>query len=80
MSDPIVAQTSPYVLELEPGKYFWCACGRSENQPYCDGAHKGTEFRPVMLEVAETQRVAFCGCKHTANEPRCDGAHKQLEG
>jgi CDGSH-type Zn-finger protein len=78
MSDPVIAQALPYVLELEPGKYFWCACGKSADQPYCDGSHKGSEFRPVLLEVDETRRVALCGCKHTGNQPLCDGSHSGL--
>ena len=78
MSDPVIAQTLPYVLELEPGRYFWCACGKSANQPYCDGSHKGSEFTPVLLEVDETRRVALCGCKHTGNQPLCDGSHSAL--
>ena len=79
MPDPVIAQKTPYVVELEPGKYFWCACGESENQPYCDGSHKGTDFRPVMIEVEETRRVALCGCKQTAGQPMCDGTHAQLD-
>jgi CDGSH-type Zn-finger protein len=65
-------------LELEPGKYWWCACGRSSQQPFCDGSHKGTDFSPVPFELAEAQKVWLCGCKHTKSQPFCDGAHKQL--
>ncbi len=75
---PFVAQKAPYVLELEPGRYAWCSCGRSEKQPFCDGSHKGTSFRPVVFELEERKRVALCGCKHTAKPPYCDGTHKQL--
>ncbi|MCZ6508014.1 MAG: CDGSH iron-sulfur domain-containing protein [Acidobacteria bacterium] len=78
MSDPVIAQRFPYVLELEPGNYFWCACGKSANQPYCDGSHKGSDFRPVLLEVTESRRVALCGCKHTGSQPLCDGSHKDV--
>ncbi|MBD3162556.1 MAG: CDGSH iron-sulfur domain-containing protein [Candidatus Eisenbacteria bacterium] len=74
----IVAQQSPYVLELEPGRYMWCQCGRSSRQPFCDGAHKGTAFRPVAVEITEKKRIALCGCKRTGNEPVCDGTHKGL--
>jgi len=77
-SEAVVAQSTPYVVELEPGKHFWCSCGRSENQPYCDGSHKGTDFRPVMLELDEPRRVALCGCKRTEGQPMCDGSHKKL--
>ncbi len=78
MPDPKIPQRTPYVLEVEPGRYFWCSCGESQNQPYCDGSHKGTEFRPVMLEVEERRHVAFCGCKHTDGSPMCDGSHSRL--
>jgi len=79
MSDPVIASKKPYVVELEPGKYFWCSCGQSKNQPYCDGAHKGSDFRPVLVEIEETRRVALCGCKRTGGEPMCDGSHAQLD-
>ena len=78
MSEAKIAQKSPYVVDLEPGKYAWCACGRSNNQPYCDGSHKGTGFAPVIIEITAKKKVAFCGCKHTANPPYCDGTHKSL--
>lgn len=78
MTEPEVAQTKPFVMEVEPGTYAWCACGRSDNQPYCDGSHKGSEFKPVIEKVEETKRVAWCGCKHSAKAPFCDGTHKNL--
>lgn len=79
MSDPVIAERFPAVLELEPGTYHWCRCGRSEKQPFCDGAHAGTDFRPLRVELEEPQRIAFCQCKRTGNEPRCDGSHSTLE-
>jgi len=79
MSDPTIAQKSPYMLEVEPGKYAWCACGKSENQPYCDGSHRGTDFSPIVTEITEKKTVAWCGCKHTANKPFCDGSHNGLD-
>jgi len=65
-------------MDLEPGKYFWCACGKSGNQPYCDGSHKDTSFTPIMEEITEAKKVAWCGCKHSGNRPFCDGSHSKL--
>lgn len=79
MAKPVVAETTPAVLELDPGTYYWCRCGSSQNQPFCDGAHAGTDFSPMKMEVEEKKRVALCRCKHTGNEPFCDGAHATLE-
>ncbi len=79
MTDPICVQKKPFVVELEPGTYWWCACGRSKNQPFCDGSHKGTGLEPVRLEVTETKKFGLCGCKQTSTAPRCDGTHKTLE-
>ena len=74
-----VAQKTPYAVEVEAGKsYYWCACGLSKSQPFCDGSHKGSEFAPVKYEAPEAKTVYFCGCKQTANQPLCDGAHKNL--
>ena len=78
MADPKVAAKQPSVVELEPGKYFWCSCGESQNQPFCDGSHKGSEFKPHLLEIETTQKIALCQCKRTADEPRCDGTHNKL--
>ncbi len=79
MTDPIVAQKAPYPLEIEAGKsYAWCACGRSQNQPLCDGSHKGTGLSPVVFKAEETKEVYFCGCKKTDNRPYCDGTHGTL--
>ncbi|MFQ5709170.1 MAG: CDGSH iron-sulfur domain-containing protein [bacterium] len=78
MSEPKIAAKVPSVLELEPGTYHWCACGRSQNQPFCDGSHKGTEFTPKEFVLEETKKVALCQCKHTHNAPFCDGTHKSL--
>lgn len=77
--EPHVPQKSPYAVEVEAGKsYFWCACGQSSKQPFCDGSHKGSGFSPVKWEASESRTVFFCGCKHSASQPLCDGTHKQL--
>ena len=76
MEKPTIAQKSPIVVQVEPGTYAWCSCGLSTKQPYCDGSHKPTAFKPEKVEVAKT--VAWCGCKHTGKAPFCDGAHKSL--
>jgi CDGSH-type Zn-finger protein len=79
MTEPVIAQKSPYAVDLEKGKkYAWCACGLSKKQPFCDGAHKVTELRPVVFTAEESKKVWFCGCKHTKKQPYCDGTHKSL--
>ena len=78
MEEPTIAQRTPIVMNVEPGVYFWCACGKSTNQPYCDGSHKGSSFAPVKEEVTEAKKVAWCGCKHSGNAPFCDGSHAKL--
>lgn len=79
MADPVVAQKAPIPIEVEAGKsYFWCVCGKSATQPFCDGAHKDTEFTPMKWTAEETKRVFFCACKHTAGQPLCDGSHNKL--
>ena len=78
-SNPVIAKKGPYVVELEADKdYYWCSCGRSENQPFCDGSHKGTIFEPVKFSVDEEKKYGLCGCKHTKNKPFCDREHSKL--
>lgn len=78
MTEPIIAQKAPFALELETGDYYWCACGKSAKQPFCDGSHKGSEFSPVKFTISEKKKYYVCGCKHTNNAPFCDGTHKNL--
>jgi CDGSH-type Zn-finger protein len=78
MAEPTVAQKSPYAVELAPGDYWWCACGRSRRQPFCDGTHKGSGMEPVKFSVSEAQKVWLCGCKHSQGKPFCDGSHSGL--
>jgi CDGSH-type Zn-finger protein len=78
MGEPRIAERRPIVVELEPGTYWWCACGRSENQPFCDESHKGTEFSPVEFVVERKERMVLCRCKRTGTPPRCDGTHRTL--
>ena len=78
MAEPKIAERKPAVLELAAGTHAWCACGESKKQPFCDGSHKTTSFRPLVFTLTEAKKVALCQCKHTANAPYCDGAHKSL--
>ncbi|HUO54492.1 MAG TPA: CDGSH iron-sulfur domain-containing protein [Rhodoblastus sp.] len=79
MAEPVIAQKGPYPVEVEAGKnYFWCACGKSANQPFCDGSHKGSDFRPIVYKADASGEVWFCGCKHSADKPFCDGTHDKL--
>ena len=79
IDEPTVAGQSPILVDVEAGKtYWWCACGKSSKQPFCDGSHKGSEFSPVEWTAEKSKSVAFCACKHTQKAPLCDGTHKQL--
>ena len=79
MTAPKIAQKAPYPVEVEAGKtYFWCACGQSANQPFCDGSHKDTGISPHKFTAEDSKKVFLCGCKATANAPFCDGSHARL--
>ena len=78
MSDASSPRNAPYAVECAAGKtYFWCACGKSANQPFCDGSHKGTEFTSVAFKADDSKKMYFCGCKKTENVPLCDGSHNR---
>jgi CDGSH-type Zn-finger protein len=79
MSTARIAQKAPYAVQLEAGKtYYWCACGESKNQPFCDGSHKTTTFTPLAHKAEKTGPAWLCGCKQSANAPLCDGSHKSV--
>ena len=79
MSEAVIAQKNPYVVDVVEGKsYYWCQCGQSTKQPFCDASHKGTTFNPVVFKATETKKMYFCGCKATSNQPFCDGTHSSL--
>ena len=79
MTQAVIAQKNPYVVDVEEGKtYYWCKCGQSKKQPFCDASHKGTSFNPVVFKATETKKMYFCGCKTTSNQPFCDGSHSSL--
>lgn len=78
MENPQLPQKAPYMQEVEAGTYWWCACGKSQNQPFCDGSHKGSGFSPVKTVIESPKKVFFCGCKRTGNQPFCDGTHNKL--
>jgi CDGSH-type Zn-finger protein len=78
MDNPIIAQKSPFVKEMAAGAYHWCACGKSKNQPFCDGSHKGSGISPLAVTLDEPKKVAWCGCKHSKTPPFCDGTHRTV--
>lgn len=78
MGKPKIAKKAPAAVELKPGKYLWCACGHSKNQPFCDGSHKSTGITPVLFEAEEKKTYYLCRCKQTKNKPFCDGTHRSL--
>lgn len=78
MEKPVCTQKAPYLVEVSAGTHWWCACGRSKNQPFCDGSHEGTGITPVKMEVKTKTTLALCGCRKTQTAPRCDGSHGNL--
>jgi len=74
-----IAQKAPYPVDVEAGKtYYWCACGQSKKQPFCDGSHNATDIVPVAWTAERVGKTFFCGCKHSKTEPLCDGSHAKL--
>ena len=79
MTERQIAQKAPYPVDVEAGKtYYWCACGQSKKQPFCDGSHKDTGITPVAWTAEQTGQSYFCGCKQSKKEPLCDGSHAKL--
>ena len=79
MATPDMPQKAPYPVAVEAGKsYWWCACGKSASQPFCDGSHKGSEFAPTKYTAEESKTVYFCGCKQSKNGALCDATHRNL--
>ena len=80
MSDekPVIASKMPAVMNLEAGDYWWCSCGKSSKQPFCDGSHKGTSFTPEKIQITEKKKYALCTCKQSENGAYCDGTHSNL--
>jgi CDGSH-type Zn-finger protein len=79
MPEATATQNAPYPVQVEAGKtYYYCSCGKSAKQPFCDGTHKGSEFKPTPVEATESKQLYFCGCRKSAKSPFCDGTHKKL--
>ena len=76
-AEPICTQMAPYIIQETIGEKWWCACGRSKTQPYCDGSHAGTGFSPVPVKIERVKAVAYCGCRKTGRKPFCDGSHSR---
>ncbi|KAJ3112110.1 hypothetical protein HDU96_004945, partial [Phlyctochytrium bullatum] len=78
---PALPQNAPYGIDLVAGRdYYWCSCGKSKNQPFCDGSHKGTSFTPLKFSVDESKKYFLCGCKISDSKPFCDGTHRKEKG
>jgi CDGSH-type Zn-finger protein len=80
MTEPGIPQKAPYVMDMKPGDYFWCQCGFSKKQPFCDGSHaaSGTGLGPLKVTIDQAKKVAWCGCKRSGKKPFCDGSHKKI--
>lgn len=78
MDKPAIAGKKPCIVHLEPGTYWWCTCGRSMQQPFCDGSHQYTRFSPMQITIDKQDTYYLCSCKQSNKKPFCDGAHKKL--
>ncbi|MDH5573003.1 MAG: CDGSH iron-sulfur domain-containing protein [Gammaproteobacteria bacterium] len=79
MTEPVMTQKSPYKVDVVEGKtYYWCSCGQSKMQPFCDGSHKTSGLEPVVFTADKTATVFLCGCRKTAKAPFCDGTHNKI--
>jgi len=78
MEKPVRASDTPFAINVEAGKsYWWCSCGKSKKQPFCDGSHSGSSFTPLKFDATENKTMYFCGCKATKKAPFCDGTHSK---
>ena len=79
MDKPVISKKEPITVDVKAGEtYHWCSCGKSDNQPFCNGAHKGTSFVPLEFKTEKDETAYLCACKHTKKPPYCDGTHKEL--
>lgn len=78
MEKSVLTINGPIAIVLEPGQYFWCACGKSKNQPFCDGSHQGTDVLPTSFKIDVKKQVYLCQCKNSKNKPYCDGTHNKF--
>lgn len=78
MDKPRIAAKQPILLTMQPGEYYWCACGKSSSQPFCDGSHVGSGITPIRIKIEEKKDIFWCACKQSSNKPFCDGTHNKL--